>query len=93
MAGFAEGKKAWGMCRRCGLRALLKELVSDGEKPGLLVHSDCRDMLHPTKKTFNPEDRMVLRRPSPDTDDDSPGDTGESLVTALGFDHYFGGGT
>lgn len=93
MAGFAEGRRAWSMCARCGLRGMYREMVADGEKPGLRVHESCRDMLHPSKKPFNPEDRIVLRKPSPDTDDDSPGDSGQSLTTAMGFDHYFGGGT
>lgn len=93
MPRFSTGKNAFGMCQRCGMRARYQELVSDGELPGLRVHESCRDIKHPAEMPFNATDSELLQRPAPDTDDDSPGDTGTSLVEAMGFTNSFGGAT
>ena len=90
---YASGKNAWFMCQRCGTRGRYSESESDGQYQGLRVHPECRDIKHPNEKPFRAEDSVALRHPAPDTDDDSVGDTGQSLVAALGVTNYFGGGT
>jgi hypothetical protein len=90
---YASGKYAWGMCGRCGLRARYAELVADGHIYGLRVHPGCRDIKHPIEKPFSEEDGVALRYPSPDLDDDSPGE-GDLLEETFDAEvRYFGGGT
>ncbi len=88
---YASGRHAWGQCGRCGGRTKLNELVLDGQVPNLLVHPSCRDMKHPAEKPFNPLDAQALKRPAPDLDDDSPGDTGETFTEAMGWTRMMGG--
>lgn len=68
MAGarFAEGRRAWGVCQRCGLRDYLRNLVEDGQSPGLLVHQGCYEPKHPQEKALRVDDPQALFRPSPD---------------------------
>ena len=93
MPRYATGKNAKFMCGRCGMSGMYSESVSDGQLPGLRVHADCREIKHPTEKPFRADDAIALRYPSPDNDDDSPGDSGETLVEAMGFTNSFGGNT
>ena len=90
---FAKGRNAYGRCMRSGKRVPYSQLVPDGDSPGLLVAPDERDIRHPAKTPPILAEGVALRRPSPDIDDDSTGDSGEDLVTAFGFGSYFGGGT
>lgn len=93
---FARGKRAWGMCTRCGARDYLNRLVMDGQKPGLLVHPSCRDIKHPQEKPFRVEEGIALKRPSPNLEDDSGGAGGDLAPTLWPnpvVDPYFGGGT
>lgn len=90
---FATGKYAKGRCGRCGDKVSYADLMSDGQTKGLRVCGPCYDIKHPTEKPFKADDAQTLKFPAPDTDDDSPGDTGTSLVTAMGFTSYFGGNT
>lgn len=87
---FAKGRKAWGLCARSGRRMLLKNMVEDGETH-LLVDPAWRDTYHPQKKIVNLEEGIALKRPAPNNEDDSIGNSGQTLVEALGFDIYFGG--
>lgn len=91
MSTHATGAKAWGLCGRCGLRQLLKNLLVDGQNPNLLVGPECRDEKHPTEKPFRADDAQALKRPSPDVDDDSPGDSGQTLSQAMGWTRMMGG--
>lgn len=91
MTAYATGARAWATCQRCGARALHKELVADGHYPNLRVHPGCRDIRNPQEKPFKAEDKVLLRHPVPDIDDDSAGDTGTSLTVALGFTRMMGG--
>jgi hypothetical protein len=94
MARFARGKHALGQCGRCGGRAPYRQLVSDGDKPGLRVHPWCRDIVHPQEKPVRTDDATALRHPAPDLDDDSPGDSGQTLAEAMfPGQNYFGGET
>lgn len=90
---YASGKNAWGRCGKCGDRHKLLELVEDKQTPNLKVCTTCFDIKHPAEKRFDPTDAVALRKPAPDIDDDSPGDSGTDLATAMGFDTYFGGQT
>lgn len=92
MPKYAKGTHALGRCGKCGDKRALSDLQKDKHTKGLLVCGACFDIKHPTHRKFDPEDAIALKRPAPDTDDDSGGSTGTSLVTALGFSNYFGGG-
>lgn len=93
MPKYAKGRSAVGICARSGRKMLLKDMVPDGQNPGLLVDPDWRDIKHPAEKPFDATDAQTLRRPAPDTSDDSGG-AGSSLATALfSGQNYFGGGT
>lgn len=63
---YARGDKAWGWCQRCGLRALLKDLVFDGYYPEMRVHPKCRDDRHPQERLTPIKDAQALYRPSPE---------------------------
>jgi hypothetical protein len=91
---FASGARAWGRCQRCGDRYYLNQLRPDGYKPELLVGPCCYDIYPPQLKPIDLSDAETLRRPSPDTDDDSAG-AGSTLAVALATTGIFpfGGGT
>lgn len=38
-----QGSSAIAICDRCHMKKYLSELIPDGDIPGLLVCSDCRD--------------------------------------------------
>jgi hypothetical protein len=65
-AKYARGSQAWGMCQRCGLRALLRDLVFDGYMPGLRVHPECFDARHPQEFLQDVTDPIALWKPAPD---------------------------
>lgn len=91
---FAEGARSYGRCQRCGDRYFLRQLRPDGYKPELLVGPCCYDIFPPDLKPIDLTDSESLRRPSPDTDDDSVGNSGETLEEAMfPNDNSFGGGT
>lgn len=94
MPSYAEGKKAWGRCMRCGDRFLLNQLRTDGWVPELLVCAGCYDIFPPAERPQDLSDAVALKRPSPDTDDDSAG-AGTTLAVAIAEAgvRYFGGGT
>lgn len=90
---YATGKDAWGMCDRGGHRVKLNELVPDGQSPSLRVCRGCRDEKHPQEKPIVADDAVALKNARPDNDDDSVGDTGQTLAEAMGFTNTFGGET
>lgn len=63
---YAEGRTAWGLCQRCGLRYLLRELVLDGYFPNLRVCSGCYDPPQPQERLAIVSDPEALWKPSPD---------------------------
>jgi hypothetical protein len=91
---YARGKYAVGMCGRCGMKVPYREMVSDGQFPGLRVHRSCRDKKHPVEKPFVAAEGIALHHPAPDIDDDSGtlNDANEVLVDGLDGES-FGGGT
>jgi len=67
---FAEGKKAFGYCDRCGQRYLLKRLKTEtvkGRPTNTLVCPECWDPDHPQLKLgmFPVNDPQALRNPRP----------------------------
>lgn len=90
---YARGKFAVGICGRCGGKHPLNKLVADGQTPGLMVHPHCRDIKHEQEKRQIKDDAVILRKPAPNVDDDSPGSS-TALTTARGdAGPFFGGGT
>lgn len=70
-AGFASGKRALGICDRCGLRFLLATLRTEtvrGTPQASLVCRDCFDGDHPQnfQGTQDMLDAEALRNPRPD---------------------------
>lgn len=71
-ATFATGRKALGLCDRCGQQRLLHELadqIIDQKKSGLLVCNECNDIDQPQlqlgkRPVFDPQ---ALRNPRPDS--------------------------
>lgn len=88
---YASGAKAWATCQRCGLRGKYVEMVADGNVPNLRVHAYCRDIKNPQEKPIRADDATQLRHPAPDLDDDSPGDSGDTLTEAMGWTRMMGG--
>lgn len=65
-ATYAKGTKALGVCKRCGLRSLLNELVFDSQIPWLRVCKECWDPKHPQERPVKAVDPQALWRPSPE---------------------------
>jgi len=66
MPAYAQGNKAWGLCQRCGLRFLYRELIFDGYFPNLRVCEGCYDAPQPQEKLAIVSDPAALWKPSPD---------------------------
>lgn len=70
---FAKGRKALGVCDRCGFRFLLNDLKFEykaGRKTSLKVCEDCMDLDNPRDRpekwqNKGPE-RIALKDPRPD---------------------------
>ena len=92
--GFAKGKHAMGICAKSGRKMRLLDMIPDPYKPGLMVDPSWADQKHPAERPVRLRDNTALKRPAPNVDDDSPGDSGESLADALFPDlPVHGGGT
>lgn len=74
---YAKGKLAKGVCQRCGLWALLNDLVFDGYYRNLRVHPECRDSRHPQERLVKVSDPQTLWRPSPEAPGIPPALSGE----------------
>ena len=91
---FAKGKYAKGRDARTGDKVNYKDMVSDGQFPGLRVTPDSRDIKHPVEKPFDAEEGIALRFPAPDIEDDSGVGLNDPNVTLLSLHpDSFGGGT
>lgn len=71
MAEYANSKRAWGLCDRCGFRyrlGQLKELAQANRNTGLLVCPTCWDPSHPQLELgkYPVDDPQALRNPRPD---------------------------
>lgn len=68
---FASGDIAIAVCDRCRRKVPYRDLVPDGNSPGLRVsksHKGCWDEKDPWRLPPIQPDAMVLRHPRPDTD-------------------------
>ena len=63
---YAPATQAWGLCKRCGLRFLLRNLVFDGYMPELRVCTSCYDPRHPQEYPVNVTDPEALWKCTPD---------------------------
>ena len=88
---YASGRNSWGRCARCGDKVRYLELMDDRDTPGLRVCGVCFDISHPAEKPFKTDDPTALKKPAPDIDDDSPGDSGTTLTEAMGWTRQMGG--
>lgn len=82
MAKYASTKNAVGRCARSGRKMPLSQMVMD-PRLKLMVDPAWADIKHPVEKPINLADAMALRRPAPDLDDDSSGDSGQTVAEAL----------
>lgn len=78
---YAQGRVAWGLCQRCGLRFKLRNLVFDGYMPGIRVCTSCYDGRHPQEYPINVTDPEALWKPAPD---DAPWDAVVSATVSNG---------
>ena len=67
MPAYAKGRLAWGLCQRCGLRFLLRELVLDGYYPNIRVCPGCYDPPQPQERLAVVSDPVALWKPAVDT--------------------------
>lgn len=67
MPAYAKGRIAWGLCQRCGLRYLLRELVLDGYYPNIRVCLGCYDPPQPQERLAVVSDPVALWKPAVDT--------------------------
>lgn len=72
MPKYAHGELAWGICAKCGLRFLLRELRLDGYYPNLRVCDSCYDSKHPQERLVPMTDAVALWRPSPEQANATP---------------------
>lgn len=64
---YARGRLAWGECQRSGIKTLLRNLVPDGDVPGLMVLPAWREPVHPQEIPIEDvSDPIALLNPSPD---------------------------
>lgn len=66
MPAYAKGRLAWGLCQRCGLRYLLRQLVLDGYYPNIRVCLGCYDPPQPQERLAVVSDPVALWKPAPD---------------------------
>lgn len=58
---------AYGLCQRCGLRYLLRELIMDGYFPNIRVCKGCYDPPQPQERLVVVSDPVALWKPAVDT--------------------------
>lgn len=81
---YAKGSLAWGLCQKCGLRSLLRELVFDGQISWLRVCDDCYDVKHPQERLIPVADPQALWHPSPEVGGPTAPVLAASLVSGDG---------
>ena len=64
---YARGKKAVGLCQRCGFKYAYSTLRRDGDT-NLIVCPECYDIEHPAERPIPTKDSTALYRPAPDLD-------------------------
>lgn len=66
MGAYAKGRMAIGLCQRCGLKFLLRELVLDGYFPNIRVCAGCYDAPQSQERLVTVSDPIALWKPAPD---------------------------
>lgn len=69
---YSSGNEAWGLCQKCALRFLLKDLTFDGYYPGLRVCHECYDSRQPQEFLVDVTDPTALWKPSPEWGPENP---------------------
>lgn len=80
---YAAGDQAWGLCQKCALRFLLRDLVFDGYYPGLRVCVDCYDSRQPQEFLVDVTDPTALWKPSPEWGPENPVLSASSVSDAI----------
>lgn len=88
---YARGRYAVGECARSGRKMLLKNMVSDGYYPSLIVDPAWYEGKHPQESLPEIEDPVALWRPAPERD--LVGATVDFGAPGVGTDGILGGGT
>lgn len=63
---YARGNKALGECARSGKVLLRKDMVEDGQYPGLLVAPDWWEPKHPQETPVDVNDPIAIYKPAPE---------------------------
>ena len=63
---YARGSHAVGECARSGIKMLRRNMVEDGQYPGLLVHPGWREDKHPQEIPPDVDDPIALYKPAPE---------------------------
>ena len=66
LAPASSGKVAVAICPRCHFKVHYNDLVKDGNIPGLMVCSSCRDNKDPYKLPARKTENIALQYPRPD---------------------------
>lgn len=64
--GNAPGIVAIAICDRCKFKFQYRELMADGDSPGLRVCRECRDVRDPYRLPRPPEKPITMKYPRPD---------------------------
>ena len=69
---YAQGRIAWGLCGKCGLRFYLWDLLFDGAFRSMRVCRECYDDKQPQEFAVNVTDVSSVYNPSPENTADPP---------------------
>lgn len=78
---YAEGRLSRSVCDRCGIWGHYRDMIEDGNIPGIFVHPKCYDSIDPYKLPARLPDNYCLAHPRPDT----PLHVPNSLLTDDGY--------
>lgn len=82
---YARGEHALGECARSGIVMLRKDMVEDGQFPGLLVHPDWYEPPYP-EPLKDLSDAVALYRPAPEqSKPEGEGTAAPALSTLIPF--------
>lgn len=74
---FAKGSNAVGECGRSGRKMKLRDMVEDGNTPGLMVDPSWYEPKHPQEEVVVGTDATALERPAPEQS--VPDDEGDAV--------------
>lgn len=82
---YAKGKFAVGECARSGRKMMLKDMVSDGYYPSLVVDPAWYEGKHPQESLPEIEDPVSLWRPAPERDQSGATFRPDRALLFMGF--------